>query len=114
MQVRLHELAAAGTLATCDMVRLELLRAARDDAEYAQMDARLAMAVLLATDAAAWAEAISLGRRLRRAGVGIDTPDLLIAAVAIAHAATLVHADGIFEGVAQHSALHTEPVFNLL
>ncbi len=96
------------------MVRLELLRGARDDAEFLLIEAGLYAAQALPTSAREWSEAINLGLRLKRAGVNVGAPDLLIAAVAITHQALLVHADADFEQIAQHSTLLTEPVFDLL
>lgn len=114
LQLRIQELTVADALATCDMVRLELLRAVRDDTEFVQIDQRLDAARLLPTDAPVWAEAIDFGLRLRRAGVSIGTPDLLIACVAIVHQAVILHNDQAFEQMRQHSSLLTEPISHLL
>lgn len=114
LQLRIQELTVSDSLATCDLVRLELLRGARDDEEYTRIDRRLNASRLLPTADREWDQAIQLGYRLKRAGVAVSVTDLLVAVVAMTHQVTLLHADDGFEQMRPYCNLITEPVFNLL
>lgn len=108
VQRRLEDLLVANEAATCDMVRLELLRAAADETEQARLEARLHGLHQLSADADDWLAAARLGFALRQAGITVASPDLLIAAIGLRHDAIVVHADRDFELIAEHSELRTE------
>lgn len=114
LQLRIQELTVSDSLATCDVVRLELLRGARDDDEFTRIDRLLNAARRLPTGDREWEEAIRLGYRLKRVGVAVSVTDLLVAVVAMTYNVILVHADDGFEQMRPHCNLITEPAFNLL
>lgn len=114
LQFRMQQLTVSDSLATCDVVRLELLRGAKDDEDFTRIDRLLNAARRLPTGDREWEEAIRLGYRLKRTGVTIAVTDLLIAVVAMTYNVTLVHADDGFEQMRPYCSLITEPVFNLL
>jgi predicted nucleic acid-binding protein len=55
-----------------------------------------------------WEKAYELAFQLRRKGVTIPYTDILIAATALAHEATLLHVDAHFDLAAQFSSLKVE------
>jgi predicted nucleic acid-binding protein len=85
------------------VVYLELLRGAQSPADFQALAQTLAVLQYLPVTAERWREAAQLGFALRRQGVNVPSPDLLIAAVAIAQNATLVHRDGDYELIAKHA-----------
>lgn len=96
------------------MIVLEILRGAASEQEFQRSQVYLGGLRQLSTGSREWAEAARLGYRLRGKGVAVTGGDLLIAAVAISHGATLLHADNDFERIREHGGLRTEPVFDLL
>ncbi len=85
-------------------VVFELLRFARPH-EAQQLQAQFATLPMLATPSSVWLEAAELGRACRATGLTVVSLDLLIAAVALHHRATLVTFDRDFAAIAQVSAL---------
>ena len=114
LQLRIQELTVSDSLATCDLVRLELLRGARDDHEFTRIDRILNAARRLPTGDREWDQAIQLGYRLKRSGVTVSVTDLFVGVVAMTYQVSLMHADEVFEQMRPHSNLITEPVFDLL
>ncbi|HEX7300731.1 MAG TPA: PIN domain-containing protein [Solirubrobacteraceae bacterium] len=94
-----------GLMATCAPVRLELLRGARSRLELAAMRQRLSLLSSCAVQASTWARAEEVLALLaaRRGGRhrGMPPMDLLIAAIAEAHALPVLHDDEHFELIAQ-------------
>jgi predicted nucleic acid-binding protein len=90
---RVAELIEAKLATTTPIVRLELLRGARDRAAYVRIQQTLAPLAQLPLDDATIGDAAELGFSLRREGVVVPTTDLLIAASAIRAGAILVHLD---------------------
>ena len=87
----------------------ELLRGARDDANYQRLEAELRSLPCLTMTLERWQEAAELAYRLRRQhGMTFPTNNLLIASVAMAHRATLVHRDSDFDLIARHAPLKVE------
>ena len=111
---RMEELIQANAVATCDIVKLELLRGVGSEAEFSYAQAGLEGLPQLSTGPSEWSGAARLGFSLRQVGVNIASPDLLVASVAISHGAALLHTDRHFELIREHSSLVTEPVFELL
>ena len=109
LRTRIAELQGDGTAATTEPVVLELLRGARDDANYQRLDVELRALPCLTMTSERWQVAAELAYRLRRQhGMTFPTNDLLIASVAMAHGATLVHRDGDFDLIARHTPLRVE------
>jgi predicted nucleic acid-binding protein len=90
------------------IVRLELLRGARDRAAYQRIHQILEPLAQLPLDDATLNEAAELGFSLRREGVTVPTTDLIIAASAIRASAVVVHLDRDCDHIAKHSALRVE------
>jgi hypothetical protein len=85
------------------------LRGARDVSNYQELATGLGTLPLLPITAERWQEAARLGFELRvHHGLSFPSADLLIAAVAIAHDATLIHRDSDFDLIAKHTALRVE------
>jgi predicted nucleic acid-binding protein len=85
-------------------VVFEILRYATD-AELPGLETQFRLLPMLQTPIDFWTRAAELGRTCRRSGITPGGLDLLIAAIAIAHAAELVTFDAGFEGIAGVSTL---------
>jgi predicted nucleic acid-binding protein len=98
--------ALGGDVATCDVVRMEVLAGARDDTHLGSLRGLLARATSLPLAPEQYDGAATVYRTCRRAG---ETPrrlvDCLIVSVAIAHDVALLHADADFEVIARHVPL---------
>lgn len=96
-------------LATTDVVVMELLMGARDDAHWRQLQRMLGSFERLSTATDDFEQAASIFRRCRRHG---DTPrsiaDCLIAAVAIRTDAAVLHNDRDFAVIARHVDLRID------
>ncbi len=96
-----------GEVATCDMVKLELLHTARNPREFATMRRWLDALPTWAIGPSEWQRAIDVYEELCRSGPGNDAhrrvghADLLIAAAAEAAGLTLVHYDQDYDTIAQ-------------
>lgn len=90
-----------------DLILLEVLQGARDNAHAAQLEALLrAFTVVPLLGQARALDAALLYRTLRTRGVTVrKTPDLIIAGYCIAHGHALLHQDRDFEPFAQHCGL---------
>lgn len=101
---RLHAIDDLDTILVGDLVLLEILRGARDDAHAARIERalrRFAIAAML--DDALAVEAARNHRILRRLGMTIRrAADLVIGTFCIAHGHTLLHADRDFDPMARH------------
>ncbi len=85
-------------------VRFELLRSARPE-EARLLEAQFATMPSLPTPADLWQQAIGLGQACRQIGRTVLSLDLLVAAVALHHAAVLVSFDADFDAIASVSEL---------
>lgn len=109
LRARITYLQGLGLAATTNIVVFELLRGARDVSNYQELATGLGTLPLLPIPAERWQEAARLGFELRvHHGLSFPSADLLIAAVAIAHDATLIHRDSDFDLIAKHTALRVE------
>ena len=92
-----------GELATCDMVRLELLHSARNPTEFADIRVELAALPHCPIGEAQWERALWVYERLSARGVAgqrsVKHPDLLIAAAGEAAGVTLLHYDGDYDEI---------------
>ena len=99
----------AGDIATCDMVRMEVLAGARDDLHLRRLRGLLARAATLPTTPADYEQAAALYRLCRLRGDTVrKLPDCLIAAVAIRADAAVLHKDTDFDMLAGHTELRIE------
>lgn len=93
-----------GELATCDMVRLELLYSARNADEFAEIREELAALEDCPVGSEQWQRALWVYEQLSARGGAhqrsVKHPDLLIAAAAEAAGVTVLHYDADYERVA--------------
>lgn len=95
---RLDREMAAGRLAVCEMVALELLYSARNSSDYLRLDTALQALPWVATDSAAMKRALDVQRRLAQRGQHRrPLPDLIIAATAELAELTVLHYDHDFD-----------------
>jgi predicted nucleic acid-binding protein len=94
----------AGEIATCDMVKLELLTGARNAAELTATRRDLEALPQCTIEPDAWRRALDVYEELARHGGShhrrVSHPDLLIAAAAEAAGLGLVHYDADYEVIA--------------
>jgi predicted nucleic acid-binding protein len=93
-----------GALATCDMVRLELLYSARDPVEFAEIRDELAVLPDCPIGKQQWERALSVYEQLSaRGGLhqrSVKHPDLLIAVAAEAAGVAVLHYDEDYDRIA--------------
>ncbi len=93
-------------LLTTDVVVMEVLAGARDDAHEARLAAVLSLAAPVPVERTDWTDAARLQRRCRAQGETVRRlPDCLIAAVAIRADVAVLHRDKDFDTLAYHTAL---------
>jgi len=97
---RVVGLLRAGTAGWCAMVRLELWNGAAGNREKKVLREFERLVPDLAITSDVWDEAHGLARRCRAAGVSAPATDVLIAACARYHGASLEHADSDFDRIA--------------
>jgi predicted nucleic acid-binding protein len=94
-----------GELATCDMVRLELLHSARDPLEFAEIREELAVLPDCPIGKRQWERALSVYEQLSaRGGLhqrSVKHPDLLIAVAAEAANVAVLHYDEDYDRIAE-------------
>lgn len=93
---------------TCAPVQTELLVGAKDEAALKKLTELLEGLYDLPVEHSTWNNAAKLGFRLRRQGLSVPLPDLLIAQVALHHALTLWHLDEHYELMREHTGLQTK------
>jgi predicted nucleic acid-binding protein len=93
-----------GELATCDMVRLELLHSARSPTEFAEIREELAALPDCPIGTEQWKRALQVYEQLSARGGAsqrsVKHPDLLIAAAAEAADAAVLHYDEDYDRIA--------------
>jgi predicted nucleic acid-binding protein len=93
-----------GELATCDMVRLELLHSARSASEFAEIREELTALPDCPIDKAQWDRALWVYEQLSARGGTlqrfVEHPDLLIAAAAEAAGVAVLHYDEDYDRIA--------------
>ena len=98
----LRSLAAENQLGTCAIVALELLYSTRGPADYETRWEHLVSLTWLPMDDEVTRTALDLQRRLAQRGLHRrPIPDLLIAATALVHGATVLHYDKDFDLIAE-------------
>ena len=93
---------------TCWVVKSELLVGTRNDAGFRKLDKLLDALPEIPIDAAVWKEAARLGTDLRRHGMTVPLPDLLIAEAAIQAEIELWHTDDHFEKITKFVPLRAK------
>ena len=83
----------------------ELLKGARDEADYERLLTVLGATTTVGFTNATWARTARLGFELRRAGITIPTVDLAIASSALEEGFMLAHRDRHFTLIAAHAPL---------
>jgi predicted nucleic acid-binding protein len=85
----------------CDMVVLELWNGARGQHEAEVLGQLVRDIRCLPTTEEAWRTASSMARNCRQEGVTVPATDLLVAACAQTHGASLLHCDSHFDLIAR-------------
>jgi predicted nucleic acid-binding protein len=105
---RLDQLLRENRVLTAGIIKLEILGGTKSEIELQRLKIRLDALEECETDTRLWEKAYDLAFQLRRKGVTIPYTDILIAATALAHEATLLHVDAHFDLAAQFSSLKVE------
>ena len=97
-------------IATCDVVRMEVLAGARDERHLRSLQRLLARAVVLPMGPADYDDAATLYRTCRREGETVrKLIDCLISAVAIRSDVPILHNDVDFDVLGRHAELRIDP-----
>lgn len=96
-----------GDVFTCQVVRTEILIGARDDKSFAKLADHLAAVPEVPLNESVWEWAARLGYLMRKKGVIVPVPDLLIAQAALAHDLVLWHVDEHYEVIRRFAPLQT-------
>ena len=95
-------------IATCDMVRMELLHSARDHQEFVEMREDLSYLENVPVDESVWTRAIDVFGKLAAKGPlhhrQVKLPDLVIAAAAEGAGFEVLHYDRDFDVIASVTA----------
>jgi predicted nucleic acid-binding protein len=94
---RLGHLIKENRVLTAGIIKLEILGGTKTEIEFQRLKKRLDAFEECETDTSLWGKAFDLAFQLRRKGVTIPYTDILIAATAQAHEATLLHVDAHFD-----------------
>ena len=94
---------------SCGIIRVEVLRGARNDADFEVLQQSLSALPQIPIDEEVIERAARWGHKMDRKGKIVSTTDLLIASCSFGRA-TLLHADSDFELVASEFSLHQEHV----
>ncbi len=97
-----------GTIATNQVIRVEILAGCRNRQDFETNAIQLAGLVEFPIHSATWNATAELAFALRRKGVSPSLPDAVIAASALEYRATLVHADADFDRIAEHASVKIE------
>lgn len=106
----LGELLHAHRVAVNEVIRLELLTGAKDEAQYAQLDDAMRGLHGLPLTGAVWGRAERLRFELRRKGHLVPVPDALVASCALLYDCELLHADRHFDRIARFAPLRIHRV----
>lgn len=99
----------AGEIATCDVIRMEVLAGARDDRHLQALRRLLARAAVIPIRPADYDEAAALYRLCRQEGETVrKMVDCLIGAIAIRAGVPVLHRDADFSVLARHTDLRID------
>ncbi|HDL86366.1 MAG TPA: PIN domain nuclease [Candidatus Acetothermia bacterium] len=104
----LKEALTGGRVTTCWVVKAELLMGTRNEAGFRKLDDLLSALPDVPIDGSVWHKAARIGAKLRRRGVTMPLPDLLIAQAAMQAEIELWHTDSHFEEIGKITPLHTK------
>ncbi|PLS75630.1 MAG: VapC toxin family PIN domain ribonuclease [Actinobacteria bacterium] len=91
-------------VAICDLIRMEVLAGARDDAHLRDLRGLLGRATMLPTEPVDHETAAALYRTCRRSGETVrKLIDCLIGAVASRHRVAILHADSDIDVLSRHT-----------
>jgi predicted nucleic acid-binding protein len=107
-QERLGSLIMADKLATTSIIIMEILRGAKTQKDYDQLNKDLAAIRCLDITPKVWQRACKLGYLLRQRGVNVPLTDTLIAAAAQEYNTLLLHEDRHYEMIAAITPLRHE------
>jgi len=96
------------SVATTNIVILELLQGCRNRNEYDAMHARLTVLETIPINGPVWDLSYTTGYELRRKGITVPTLDIIIASAAKIHNYSLLHHDKHFRALSKH--LHINAV----
>ncbi len=105
---RLDHLLKENRVITVGIIKLEILGGTKSENEFQRLKMRLDSLKDCETNTPLWEKAYDLAFQLRRKGVTIPYTDILIAASALTHEATLLHVDTHFDLAAQFFSLKVE------
>jgi len=111
VRARVEPLLNSGLLATCTVLDVELLRSARNPADFDGLRAeRDLLYERLPLEQPVFTRALEVQQRLAESGAHRSVPiaDLVIAAVAELHGLTLLHYDADFDRIAEITGQHVE------
>lgn len=103
----LREALLEGRVLTCWPVRAELLVGAKDLDAWERLRVLLGSLTQLPCGEGLWERAARLGFDLRRKGLTVPLPDLLVAQAAVDADVELWHLDAHYEVIREHSQLRT-------
>lgn len=106
----IQPLHTAGVLAVCGAVELEVLYSARSKSDSDRVRAGMGAFAWLTTPDEVWDRALEVQERLIVAGTwkAVSLPDLIIAATAERHGATVLHYDGDYDMIAKVTGQPTQ------
>jgi predicted nucleic acid-binding protein len=111
---RIEELLLESDVAINGMIELGLLGGARSEKEYNRLKNRLEALYYVEADRPLWYLASKIAFDLKRKGMSIPYPDIVIAASALKEGAVLIHADSHFDLIAEHTDLKVESLVSLI
>ncbi len=88
-----------------EVVRLEVLTGARDEAQYTELSDMFLGLPLLSVSGVVWSKAERLRYELRRKGHVVPVPDVVIASCALVYDCELLHVDRHFDLIARMVSL---------
>lgn len=91
--------------ALCGIVLTELLKGARSEKEYRELEDRLSTLLYLTTTEILWKKAGRLASTLLRKGIQVPTTDLLIATISIENRVPLLQKDRHFQILEKYTSL---------
>ncbi len=111
---KIENLLLEGDIAINGMIELELLGGTKSEKEYLRLKNRLVSLYFVEADRSLWDISSKLAFDLKRKGINVPYPDIFIAASALKEKAVLVHADGHFDIIANHTDLKVESFVSLI
>jgi predicted nucleic acid-binding protein len=111
---RIDSLLSEDAVITTGIIKLEILRGAKNEKEYRRLKSRFDALESIETDDELWRKACENGFKLRRRGLTIPSTDVLIASCALQADAVLLHADAHFNLMGKPLGLRNESYVQVL